>query len=62
MYFYSEVDRDSTYELIRCLRDSEKYCLKLCYETKIESILISFAFLIAFKMEDDDFLVAAVKL
>ena len=29
VYFYSEVDRSSTYELMECLRESEKYCLKL---------------------------------
>lgn len=40
VYFYSEVDRDSTYDLINCLRDSENYCLKLCHETKIETIPI----------------------
>lgn len=36
VYFYSEVDRDSTYELIECLRESEKYCIKLCHETRLE--------------------------
>jgi len=40
VYFYSEVDRDSTYELINCLRESEKYCLRLCHDTSIESIPI----------------------
>jgi ATP-dependent protease ClpP protease subunit len=40
VYFYSEVDRDSTYDLINCLRDSENYCLKLCHETKIDTIPI----------------------
>ena len=40
VYFYSEVDRDSTYELIECLRLAEKYCVELCYETKIESLPI----------------------
>ena len=36
VYFYSEVDRDTTYELIVCLREAEKYCHKLCYDTNIE--------------------------
>ena len=40
VYFYSEVDRNSTYELIECLRQAERYCLRLCYETKIESLPI----------------------
>ena len=40
VYFYSEVDRSSTYELMECMREAEKYCLKLCYETKIESLPI----------------------
>jgi ATP-dependent protease ClpP protease subunit len=40
VYFYSEVDRDSTYELISCLRESEKYCLRLCHDTSLESIPI----------------------
>jgi len=40
VYFYSEVDRSSTYELMECLREAEKYCLKLCYETKMESLPI----------------------
>jgi len=40
VYFYSEVDRDSTFELIECLRESEKYCVRLCYETNMESIPI----------------------
>ena len=40
VYFYSEVDRNSTYQLIQCLRESENYCVKLCHDTKIESIPI----------------------
>ena len=40
VYFYSEVDRSSGFQLMNCLREAEKYCLKLCYETNIESIPI----------------------
>lgn len=40
VYFYSEVDRNSTYELIECLREAEKYCLTLSHDTKIEELPI----------------------
>jgi ATP-dependent protease ClpP protease subunit len=40
VYFYSEVDRNTTYQLIQCLREAENYCVKLCHETKIETIPI----------------------
>ena len=40
VYFYSEVDRVTVYDLINCLNDSEKYCLDLCHTTKMETIPI----------------------
>ncbi len=40
VYFYSEVDRDSSYRLMECLRESEKYCMNLCHETNIDTIPI----------------------
>ena len=40
VYFYSEVDRDTSYRLMECLRESEKYCINLCHETNIDTIPI----------------------
>lgn len=40
VYFYSEVDRTTTYQLIQCLREAENYCVKLCHDTKIDMIPI----------------------
>lgn len=40
IYFYSEVDRDTTRELIECLQVAEEYCLKLKHEMKLKKIPI----------------------
>ena len=40
VYYYSEVDRDSTYKLIECLNEAEEYCLNLCHTTKIDTMPI----------------------
>ncbi len=40
VYFYSEVDRESTYELIECIKEAEDNCLNICHSTHIESLPI----------------------
>ena len=40
VYYYSEVDRDSTYKLIECIKESEAFCHALCYETSLDTMPI----------------------
>ena len=40
VYFYSEVDRDSSYELINCLKEAEDNCVNLGHSTNIKDVHI----------------------
>lgn len=40
VYFYSEVDRESTYDLIECLKEAEENCVGICHSTNIKEIPI----------------------
>ena len=40
IYFYAEVDRDSTYQLIECLKEAEEFCVNICNSTNIENMPI----------------------
>ena len=40
IYFYAEVERDSTYQLIECLKEAEEFCVNVCNSTNIENMQI----------------------